>query len=106
VFRLFLITLTIAVFRKAFQMRKSASVTLTKKLALAVLTAALLLIPLTYLMMSFAVQPSFKQLEQVAVAQQEQRVQNAIEDFGKEVVRATRDYAVWDANDLHEGGVT
>ena len=97
-FRLFLITLTIAVFRKAFQMRKSASVTLTKKLALAVLTAALLLIPLTYLMMSFAVQPSFKQLEQVAVAQQEQRVQNGIEDFGKEVVRATRDYAVWDAS--------
>ena len=87
-------------------MRKSASITLTKKLAIAVLMAALLLIPLTYLMMSVAVQPSFKQLEQVAVAQEEQRVQNAIEDFGKEVVRATRDYAVWDANDLHEGGVT
>ena len=51
-------------------MRKSASITLTKKLAIAVLMAALLLIPLTYLMMSVAVQPSFKQLEQVAVAQQ------------------------------------
>ena len=94
----FLTASTVTVLQKVFQMRKSASITLTKKLAIAVLMAALLLIPLTYLMMSVAVQPSFKQLEQVAVAQQEQRVQNAIEDCGKEVVRATCDYAVWDTN--------
>ena len=70
--------------------------TLTGKLVLVVVAAALILTPTTYLVLHLAVAPSFSRLEQEMVQRQVDRVRNGIDDFGKEVLRATRDYADWD----------
>ena len=71
---------------------------LTGKLAIVMLLTAMVLTPTTYFALRLAMAPSFAKLEAAMVGRQNDRVRNGVEDFGQEVVRATRDYAVWDVS--------